>query len=288
MAIDENQFIYAKAVDRSLLRQGFTLPVKMLWGFKEWFGELKPGMSRDIKVRLDDQEFPVRIGNRNFDREKWPDHPEMYQMRYTEGSAFAEVLRKQFQESDKFIKKVLLERARNGENSKRHIVMPKSGLEYLLFYRTDDPNVWDAEVMLARESIEAAHELRSTSEQAFETADWRDANAGIVMKPAIVKVRKIDRAIGNNLKRVYEHRCQICGEQVAELYSAHVDEVHHIDPFVRSLNNDVSNLLVVCPTHHRIIHAAKPNFVRTELSYHYPNGLVEGLKLNFHLCDRPS
>ena len=97
MAIDENQFIYAKAVDRSLLRQGFTLPVKMLWGFKEWFGELKPGMSRDIKVRLDDQEFPVRIGNRNFDREKWPDHPEMYQMRYTEGSAFAEVLRKQFQ-----------------------------------------------------------------------------------------------------------------------------------------------------------------------------------------------
>ena len=163
MVVEDEKFICAKIVDRSLLRQGFTLPVKMLWGFKEWFGELQPGTSRDIKIRLDGKEFSVRMGNRNFDRQKWPDHPEMYQMRYTEGSAFAETLRMRFHESDKFIKKVLLERIHAGENSKRHIVMPKNIREYLLFYRTDNPDVWNAEVMSANETSEVACVLQTTS-----------------------------------------------------------------------------------------------------------------------------
>ena len=88
---------------------------------------------------------------------------------------------------------------------------------------------------------------------------------------------------GNNLKRIYGHRCQICGQQVAEGYSVTVDEVHHIDPFVASLNNDVSNLLVLCPNHHRVIHAAQPEFHRQTLSFVYPNGLNEKLKINLHL-----
>lgn len=69
---DEN-FICAKEVDRSLLRQGFTLPVKMLWEFKSWFGSLQVGESRDVTIRLNGEEFRVRLGNRNFDRSKWPD-----------------------------------------------------------------------------------------------------------------------------------------------------------------------------------------------------------------------
>ena len=57
MAFNDENFIFAKVVDRSLLRQGFTLPVKMLWGFKQWFGELAPGESRSVIIRLKGREF---------------------------------------------------------------------------------------------------------------------------------------------------------------------------------------------------------------------------------------
>lgn len=78
-------------------------------------------------------------------------------------------------------------------------------------------------------------------------------------------------------------RCQICGEQVASAYDSHVDEVHHIYPFVTSLNNDVSNLVVLCPNHHRIVHATHAQFRRAAKSFAYPNGPVEPLKVNVHL-----
>ena len=46
---------------------------------------------------------------------------------------------------------------------------------------------------------------------------------------------------------------------------------------------DIDNLLIVCPNHHRIIHAANPTFDRQQKIYIYPNGYAEGLKLNLHL-----
>ena len=47
--------------------------------------------------------------------------------------------------------------------------------------------------------------------------------------------------------------------------------------------NDVSNLLVLCPTHHRIVHVAHASFLRSKKAFAYPNGLQEKLKLNLHL-----
>ena len=275
-----DRFICAKEVDRSLLRQGFTLPVGMLFGFKSWFGELQPGASRDVTIRLNGAEFSVRLGNRNFNRTKWPEHREMYQMRYAEASAFVKALREQFKASRDYIAEEL---AKFEKPSKRHIRIPADKREQLVFYRTDDPNVWDAEVLTAQETSSAMTETKMIDEHLFESADWTDAEAGIVLKPSVVKVRRLDRAIGNNLKRIYEHRCQICGQRVSEEYSVSVDEVHHIDPFVTSLNNDVSNLLVLCPNHHRVIHAAHPDFHRQTLSFVYPNGLNEKLKINLHI-----
>lgn len=276
---DEN-FICAKEVDRSLLRQGFTLPVKMLWEFKSWFGSLQVGESRDVTIRLNGEEFRVRLGNRNFDRSKWPDHPEMYQMRYSESGGFTKKLREIFKSTDDYVTEEI---RKHGGMKRLHIALPDTMKEKLVFYRTKDPMVWDAEVLTLSEKKDA-YVIQTMDERIFEDANWTDETAGIVLKPAVVKVRRLDRAIGNNLKRLYGHRCQICGEQVAENYGTRVEEVHHIDPFVTSLNNDVSNLLVLCPTHHRIIHAAHPEFVWNKLEFHYANGLHEGLRVNQHLA----
>ncbi|MBR3017812.1 MAG: hypothetical protein IKH57_12195 [Clostridia bacterium] len=44
--------------------------------------------------------------------------------------------------------------------------------------------------------------------------------------------------------------------------------------------NDASNIMIVCPNHHSIIHDRNPEFNTKEKTYKYPNGYVEVLKLN--------
>lgn len=56
-----------------------------------------------------------------------------------------------------------------------------------------------------------------------------------------------------------------------------------IDYFVKSLNNDASNQIIVCPNHHSIIHDVDPVFDRGRLLYIYSNGFEEKLVLNQHL-----
>lgn len=60
-------------------------------------------------------------------------------------------------------------------------------------------------------------------------------------------------------------------------------KAHHIDYFVKSLNNDASNQIIVCPNHHSIIHDVDPVFDRERLLYSYSNGFEEKLVLNQHL-----
>lgn len=49
------------------------------------------------------------------------------------------------------------------------------------------------------------------------------------------------------------------------------------------MNNDASNVLIVCPNHHGIIHDRNPVFDFQKKIYRYPNGYQEGLKLNLHI-----
>ena len=56
-----------------------------------------------------------------------------------------------------------------------------------------------------------------------------------------------------------------------------------MDYFVKSLNNDASNQIIVCPNHHSIIHDVDPMFDRGRLLYIYSNGFEEKLVLNQHL-----
>ena len=84
--------------------------------------------------------------------------------------------------------------------------------------------------------------------------------AGIQTNQRLLKIRKLNRLIRENLKLLYGYRCQICGQLIGEGYGSHMAEAHHIDYFVNSLNNDASNQMIVCPNHHSIIHDANPVF----------------------------
>lgn len=146
------------------------------------------------------------------------------------------------------------------------------------------PNVFVADCITAAVKAEVKTDVSTMSELYFETFEPReDKNASIKQVTRLQKIRHIDRSIGDSLKLLYDYRCQMTGEKVGEPYDALVVEAHHIIPFTESMNNDTSNIIIISPSYHRIIHKAKPVFDRPTLSFHFPNGLVEKIKVNKHL-----
>jgi len=76
---------------------------------------------------------------------------------------------------------------------------------------------------------------------------------------------------------------EVTGEKVGSEYDVLVVEAHHIIPFTESMNNDTSNIIILSPSYHRIIHKAKPEWDSKRLSFCYPNGFVEKVKVDRHL-----
>ena len=52
--------------------------------------------------------------------------------------------------------------------------------------------------------------------------------------------------------QLYDHKCIVCEE-------TEILDVHHLDG--NRLNNDISNLIPLCPTHHAYIHRGKENLI---------------------------
>ena len=146
--------------------------------------------------------------------------------------------------------------------------------------------MWIAEPIMPEDYKEIKTELQQAKVSEMQFEDWQklDETATIKVKDSKVKIRVLDRHVGNNLKQLYGYRCQICGRRIAEHYGdVDVVDAHHIHPFVESFDNSYKNIMVLCPNHHRIVHAYQPEFKSTLKEYHYPNGLHERLVLNQHL-----
>ena len=58
---------------------------------------------------------------------------------------------------------------------------------------------------------------------------------------------------------------------------------HHIDYFTHSQNNDSTNIIIISPNYHRIIHKNNPRFNRKKFQFEFENGEVLRLKLYEHL-----
>lgn len=110
-----------------------------------------------------------------------------------------------------------------------------------------------------------------------------DKNATIEEKQKLVKYRKIDRSIIQNLKKFYDYRDEISGEKIGHEYGDSVVEAHHIDYFTQSQNNDSTNIIIISPNYHRIIHRNNPHFNRNKFQFEFDNGETIKLKLYEHL-----
>lgn len=59
--------------------------------------------------------------------------------------------------------------------------------------------------------------------------------------------------------------------------------LQYIDDFTRSQNNDSTNIIIISPNYHRIIHKNNPRFNRKKFQFEFENGEVLRLKLYEHL-----
>lgn len=278
-----DEYVYKKEVDWSLLMEGLTLPVDNQVIFGQIMGRfIHRGESKDITLYLEGKSYPAKIVNVNYDP-KFKRKKDTYQIRYSRNGELARALQVYFSKSYQFIKAT---RENRDPSDRRIIKLPDEYKEYLAIYTTEYDDSYVLEPILVDDMQVLRESVRGHKERELEADfefDLKDESAGIEHKNQLIKIRKLNKKIGDNLKRLYHYRCQICGKIIGEEYGSHIAEAHHIDYFVKSLNNDASNQIIVCPNHHSIIHDVDPVFDRRRLMYIYANGFEEKIVLNQHL-----
>ena len=276
-------YVYKAEVNWSLLVEGITLPVDNQVIFARNMGRfLQRGEVREINLYLNGKSYKAFIRNVNFGL-KFNRKKDILQIRYPKNGELAQALQACFMKSYSYLK--TSREARHG-NDRRMIRLPEDYKEYLAIYTTEYEDSYILESIEADDIFYLRNTLADQSERIMETNfnyDIDDKSASIFENKRIIKIRKLNKKISDNLKLLYDYRCQICGQLTGTEYGTRVVESHHIDYFINSMNNDSKNQLIVCPNHHSIIHDANPIFSRKTLIYHYPNGFHEGLKINRHL-----
>lgn len=274
-------FLLKHSVDLSLLTNGFHIQTEfhqLVYALPG--GALHHGESREIKVLIEGEEFTTKLYNIGFDQTKYPGHPDLLQVRYSPGSPIARKLQAMFAEDYQY-----LLAAREVAGPRRQIRLPEDNHDEIVFSGMAMADVFILDCIRSEEREQAATEVRQMTELDFETAFEvrEDANASIKEVAGVKRIRQLDRSIGDSLKRLYDYRCQMTGEKVGDAYNAFVVEAHHIIPFTESLNNDTTNIIILSPSYHRIIHKAKPKWLADQKAFAFPNGLIENVKINKHL-----
>ncbi|MBQ9509960.1 MAG: hypothetical protein IJR53_11160 [Bacteroidales bacterium] len=281
----DSGFIMQKTVDWSLLNDGMTIPVSACALLKAWDESiLTHGVGKDIKMLIDGELLDAKLKNQNFTQSNWVSHKDVIQIRYGRQSALAVKLRTVFQKSYDYLfaQKQLLGK------SKRQVPLPSDIHEYIRLYLTRSNDVLCMECCADADYQQLADTLNTVSEEVYEVSDddkffMADKTAPVVQKELLVKYRKIDRSIIRMLKEFYDYRDEISGEKIGERYGDSVVEAHHIDYFTRSQNNDSTNIIIISPNYHRIIHKNNPHFNRKKFQFEFANGEVLKLKLYEHL-----
>ena len=282
--INDNYYVYKKEVDWSVLHQGVSIPVTIQIVFHNTIKKFLPrGQSTDIFLVLEGKTYKARLVNQKFDERKYPNRKDILQIRYHPQSEIAERLRSIFAVSYRYI---LEQRNSLPENQRKFIKVPDEQKEYLAIYTTDYPDTYLLECITLEDTRIVKDIMVREDEQEYEASinyNTVDPTATIAAVNQIVKIRKLNRAIGETLKLLYNYCCQICGENISARYGVNIVESHHLDPFVKSFNNNAENQVIICPNHHRIIHRARPVFDRRKLIFVYQNGVEDRIILNQHL-----
>jgi 5-methylcytosine-specific restriction enzyme A len=277
-------YAYKKEVDWSVLKQGFSIPVTFQALFKDKVKELcKKGTRVDIKIMIEGNIYDAKLVNQAFDESKYAGHTDVIQIRYSSSSELSKKLQSVFGHSYNLLNE---QRSSPGHRKKSVVRIPQEEREYLAIYTTEFSNIFYGECITRQDiELERYHIMCAKEEELEFDLNYSiiDPNSRIEERQVSAKIRRLNKHISDNLKAAYNHNCQICNENFSVKYGCNIAEAHHIEHFSKSMNNDASNIIILCPNHHRVVHKAKPIFDRRKLSLVYESGFVEKVTLNLHL-----
>ncbi len=281
----DKHFILQKPVNWSLLNHGLSIPMSV-WNL---FQIMDPrifvhGTSKQIKIIIDNELFDAVLVNQNFNKIKFPNHKDIIQIRYSDQSRIVQKLREIFHESYDYFatQRQIINKTR------KQLILPSDIHEFIRLFSTGDPDVFNLECNTNYEYNQVSDTLSIMPEEIYESINndalfLQDRTSTIQEKELIVKCRKIDRSIITRLKEFYNYQDEITGEKIGSEYGESVVEAHHIDYFTLSQNNDTTNIIIISPNYHRIIHKNNPIFNRKKYQFEFPNGEILKLKLYDHL-----
>ena len=268
-----------------MLNHGLAIPISVWKLFESWDADiLNHGKFKKIKILIGNELFDATLVNQNFNQVTHPNHKDIIQIRYSEKSPIAKRLQALFLQSYDYLR---TERNKP-ENFHKQVPLSENIHEDVRVYFTDNPNVLCFECNTTDEYEQLAKTLSHIPEEIYETENdgsffIHDKFASIKERERLVKYRRIDRSIIEKLKRHYNYRDEITGEKIGESFGESVVEAHHIDYFTKSQNNDTTNIIIISPNFHRIIHKNNPVFNRNKFQFEFSNGEIVKLKLYDHL-----
>lgn len=99
------------------------------------------------------------------------------------------------------------------------------------------------------------------------------------------RVRVYNTSIIKQLKRLYGGCCQLCGKNAFDEFNVDISEAHHIAHFSDSQNNDSSNIIILCPNHHRLMHKLNPKFDSERGCFVFSDNSELRIEIDFHLMN---
>ena len=91
------------------------------------------------------------------------------------------------------------------------------------------------------------------------------------------------RKHAQDLQTMYDGRCQICLYDPRERYGHRICHGHHIHWLSRGGDDELDNMVLVCPNHHAAIHRDDAIFDYADMTFTFSNALREPLQANRHL-----
>ncbi len=150
-----------------------------------------------------------------------------------------------------------------------------------LSYIDDNVNLSDEQIIASDDEIDLINKFNE--EETESLLNVSDESSGYIFKNVLTKYRVVNQRILNDLKKIYNDRCQICGEKIGEEFGDGIVEAHHIEYFSQTQNNDASNILIVCPNHHALIHKHNAVYDKEKICYKFSNGKELFIKIPGHL-----
>ena len=197
MRMESENYVYKKEIDWSTLMEGFTLPLdNQVIFLRNMENFLQRGQSKIIHFFMNGKTYDAKIVNVNNSAEKRK--KDAYQIRYTRNGELAQTLQQYFFKSMSYIKTI---RESRDPKDKSYIKVPEGLKEYLAIYTTEYEDTFllepigqeDFQVM--KKTIQGMRECVVENKIEFE-----DKNSGIEKRVQIVKICKLNRKIGENLK----------------------------------------------------------------------------------------